>query len=81
MGNGTANIFKGMLPNFKQSYSGENMEGKLGSGSRFKHLKNMLAHKPGIKDPAAVAAAIGRKTYGKAKFQHLAEQGKKRHNK
>jgi hypothetical protein len=75
------NLFSGMIPNFKQSYSGEKMQAKLGSGARFKHLKNLLAHKPGIKNPAAVAAAIGRKKYGNAKFQHLAEHGKAKHNK
>lgn len=29
---------------------------KLGSGKRFARLKAALAHKPGIKDPGAVAA-------------------------
>jgi hypothetical protein len=30
-----------------------------------------------VRDPGAVAAAIGRKKYGKAKFQKAASQGKK----
>jgi hypothetical protein len=38
---------------------------KLGTGKRFK-------------DPKALAAAIGRKKYGKAKFQKLAAKGKKK---
>jgi hypothetical protein len=50
---------------------------KLGSGKRFARLKAALAHKPGIKDPGALAAAIGRKSLGKERFQKLAEKGKK----
>ena len=72
----TTSIFNGILPNFKQSYSGENMKPKLGSGARFKHLKNMLAKKPGIKDPGAVAAAIGIKKYGQKKMTQLSQHGK-----
>lgn len=50
---------------------------KLGSGKRFAALKSKLAHKKnGPRDPGAVAAAIGRKKYGKAKFQKLAAAGK-----
>lgn len=47
----------------------------LGSGGRFKALAAKLKKK-GIKDPKALAAAIGRKRYGKEKFQKLAEKGK-----
>lgn len=47
----------------------------LGSGQRFKALEKSLMAK-GASDPAALAASIGRKKYGKAKFQHLAAKGK-----
>jgi hypothetical protein len=50
---------------------------KLGSGKRFARLKASLAHKPGIKDPGAVAAAIGREKYGQKKMTSLAKKGKK----
>src|SRR6185437_10411172 len=40
---------------------------KLGTGKRFARLKSSLAAK-GAKDPGALAAYIGRKRYGKAKF-------------
>lgn len=50
---------------------------KLGSGERFKKLKASLAHKPGIKDPGALAASIGRKKFGNAKMQQMATKGKK----
>lgn len=43
----------------------------------FAKLKASLARKPGVKNPAAVAAAIGRKKYGKEKFQKMAAAGKK----
>jgi hypothetical protein len=78
----SVNSFSSLLPNFKQSYSGKkNMsdykpKGKLGSGERFAHLKNMLAHKPGIQDPAALAAAIGRKKFGQKKMTQLSQHGK-----
>lgn len=48
---------------------------KLGSGARFASLKSKLASEPGVRDPGAVAASIGRKKYGKAKFQSLAAHG------
>lgn len=50
---------------------------KLGSGTRFKNLKNKLAHEPGVKDPGAVAASIGRKKYGNKKMAQLSNKGKK----
>lgn len=49
---------------------------KLGSGTRFKGLAQDLKDK-GAKDPAALAAWIGRKKYGKDKFQKLASKGRK----
>jgi hypothetical protein len=49
---------------------------KLGTGARFKALKNKLSAKGAI-NPAALAAWIGRKKYGKTKFQKLAAKGKK----
>jgi len=51
---------------------------KLGSGVRFQQLKKKLASKPGIYDPAGLAASIGRKKFGKSKFQSLASRGRKR---
>lgn len=49
---------------------------KLGGGGRFAKLEKSLKGK--VKDPAAVAAAVGRKKYGKAKFQKMAAAGRKR---
>ena len=51
---------------------------KLGSGARFKKLKGQLAKKKGIRDPGAVAAAIGRKKYGKKRMAKMAAAGRKR---
>lgn len=50
---------------------------KLGGGGRFQKLKEEVA-KEGVSNPGAVAAAIGRKKYGKAKFQAMAAKGRKR---
>lgn len=44
-----------------------------GGGGRFKKLAAKLKGK--VKDPKAVAAAIGRKKYGKKGFQKMASQG------
>lgn len=47
---------------------------KLGSGKRFKKLASSFG--PKIKNPAALAASIGRAKYGKAKFAKLGAKGK-----
>ena len=54
------------------------MKPKLGSGARFRALESKLASRPGVTNPAALAASIGRKKLGKARFQKLAAAGRKR---
>lgn len=51
---------------------------KLGSGARFKKLKDVLGKRPGVTNPGALAAFIGRKKYGETKMENMAEAGKKR---
>ena len=53
-------------------------EAPLGSGERFAALKNKIASKGGVRNPAAVAAAIGRKKYGAKKMATLSARGRKR---
>ncbi len=48
---------------------------KLGSGARFKALKNSL--KGEVRNPGAVAASIGRKKYGAERMAKLSAQGRK----
>jgi len=43
----------------------------------FKKLEKSIAARGDVKDPGAVAASIGRKKYGKEKFQKAAAAGKK----
>lgn len=50
---------------------------KLGTGSRFKAVA-ASAKASGARNPKAVAAAVGRKKFGKKKFQKLAARGRKR---
>jgi hypothetical protein len=50
---------------------------KLGSGGRFKALESKLASEPGIRNPAAVAASIGRKKFGEASMAKWSAQGRK----
>lgn len=50
---------------------------KLGSGERFASLVKKLKMREGaVRDPAALAAWIGRKKYGKEKFQKMAAAGR-----
>lgn len=49
---------------------------KLGSGKRFAQLVSKLKTKGDVQNPAAVAASIGRKKYGKQKFQKLAAKAR-----
>lgn len=49
---------------------------KLGSGKRFAALEASIAA-GGAKNPAAVAAAIGRKKYGAKKMAKMAAKGRK----
>ena len=54
------------------------MAGKLpplGTGERFRALQKALARK-GAKSSRALAAWIGRRKYGKARFQELAARGR-----
>lgn len=53
------------------------MEAKLGTGARFASLKAKLSHRSGVTNPGALAATIGRKKLGFARFQKLAAKGKK----
>ena len=57
---------------------------KVGGGGRFAAVERSIEasnRKKGrkkMRDPGAVAAAIGRKKYGNAKFQKMAAAGRKR---
>ncbi len=50
---------------------------KPGSGTRFAALVEDLRER-GVRNPEAVAAAIGRRKYGKRRFQQMAAAGRKR---
>lgn len=51
---------------------------KLGGGGRFQALKRKIAARGNVRNPGAVAAAIGRRKYGKRAFQRMAAKGRKR---
>lgn len=48
---------------------------KPGGGKRFKKLSKELESK-GVEDPEALAASIGRKKYGKKKFNKFSQAAK-----
>ena len=54
-----------------------NKRAPLGEGGRFAALKGNLSRRRAIEEPGALAAFIGRKKYGKGKFQKLAAKGRK----
>lgn len=51
-------------------------EKKKGHYMGFAKLEHKLEHKGGVENPAAVAAAIGRKKYGAAKMNKAAHEHK-----
>ena len=59
----------------KKSGTFQGKSNKLGGGGRFAQMVSKLKGK--VSNPKAVAASIGRKSLGKAKFQKLATKGRK----
>lgn len=49
-----------------------------GGGGRFAALEGKLEHKKGVTSPSGLAAYIGRRAYGKKRFQEMAAAGAKR---
>jgi hypothetical protein len=47
---------------------------KLGSGKRFEALKADIQARGNVRDPGAVAASIGRRKYGRKRFQRLSSK-------
>jgi hypothetical protein len=54
-----------------------NASAPLGQGGRFAALEQKLARKPGVTNPGALAAKIGREKYGAKKMNSMAQAGKK----
>lgn len=52
-----------------------NASAPVGTGGRFAALEQALSKKPKVKDPAALAASIGRKKYGAKKMSSMAANG------
>lgn len=50
---------------------------KLGGGGRFAALKGKLAKRPGVTNPGALAAYIGRKKYGANRMAKMSAAGRK----
>jgi len=57
-----------------------NPEDDLGSGERFAALESKLAARPGVEDPGALAAWIGRRKYGTKRFQRIAAKARRAGN-
>jgi len=61
----------------RKSTSRYKATGPVGTGVRFRKLVAAL-RKRGAKNPKALAAWIGRKKYGKKRFQKMAARGRSR---
>ena len=53
-----------------------NANAPLGEGGRFAAMKAKVAKQPGVTDPGAVAASIGRKKYGAKKMASMSLKGR-----
>jgi hypothetical protein len=51
---------------------------KPGKGGRYRALKRKLEHGRGVKDPGALAAALGRAKFGKKKMAKMSASGRKK---
>ena len=47
-----------------------------GAGGRFAAMEKKLASRPGVRNPAAIAAVAGRKKYGAKKMASWAAKGR-----
>ena len=56
----------------------EKPKAKPGKGKRFKALTKSLGKSGRVRNPKALAAFIGRKKYGKKRFQEMATKGRKK---
>lgn len=61
----------------RKAYERARKTSKPGEGKRFKALVES-ARASGAENPEAVAAVVGRRKYGKAKFQAMAAAGRRR---
>lgn len=59
------------------SHHGHGERAPLGEGGRFRALVGKLKARGGVRNPKAVAAAIGRKKFGKKRFAQLAARGRR----
>ena len=57
-------------------YTHNSAQAPLGEGGRFAALKSKLGKRPGVTNPGALAAYIGRKKYGGAKMAKMAAAGR-----
>lgn len=62
------------VPAKKTPRKGKSM--KLGGGGRFAALKAKLSSEPGVTNPGALAASIGRKKYGASKMSSMAAKNR-----
>jgi len=58
------------------TYDGKSL--KPGGGGRFAELKDKLAHRPGVTNPAGLAAAIGRRINGAEQMAKWSKAGEHR---
>jgi len=65
------------FPGIKWMLASRENPASLGSGGRSKACVQKVSRRPEVGDPRALCAWIGRKKYGKQRFQKLAAQGRR----
>ena len=55
-----------------------NARAPLGQGGRFAALEQKLSKRPGVSNPGALAAFIGRRKLGAGRFNKMAAAGRRR---
>lgn len=60
----------------RRRYERVRKKSKPGEGKRFAALEGAVGANPKVRSPGAVAAEIGRRKYGKGRFQKMAARGR-----
>jgi len=63
---------------YREQYKKVASRSKPGTGARFKALAKSIAARPGVRNPKAVAASIGREKYGTKRMAGWSAAGRKR---
>ena len=73
---GKMSLNKALAKQHRRRKAKPNAHAPLGQGGRFAALEQKLAARPGVTNPGALAAFIGRKKFGAKRFNALSRGGR-----